>query len=301
MTGEGGARLKALIAVAAWGGSFPAIKVALADVSLTTLIWLRFGSGVLALFLLIIVRKRARFLPFKEAFLFAALGFLGIFFHNAIQAFALKTVSAGMSGLIIATNPIAIAALGALILGERIDRGTVGGILLAAIGVLVILARGDPAFLLLRGFSTGELLMIFSVFTWGLFTVFSRKALQRTPPELAMIYALSFGWLYSTVPFLYCGGVAELPAISAAAWINILFLGVLCSGLAYFLWYDALRVLPASEVGVFLYINPVVAVILSAAFLGEAVTPSMILGGALVFLGVWFVNTRQRRSRKAAE
>ncbi|MGI6253111.1 MAG: DMT family transporter [Aminivibrio sp.] len=301
MTGEGGARLKALIAVAAWGGSFPAIKVALAEVSLTTLIWLRFGSGVLALFLIIIARKKGRFLPFKEAFLFAALGFLGIFFHNAIQAFALKTVSAGMSGLIIATNPIAIAALGALILGERIDRGTVGGILLAAIGVLVILARGDPSFLLLRGFSTGELLMIFSVFTWGLFTVISRKALQRTPPELAMIYALSFGWFYSTVPFLYCGGVAELPAISAAAWMNILFLGVFCSGLAYFLWYDALRVLPASEVGVFLYINPVVAVILSAAFLGEAVTPSMILGGALVFLGVWFVNTRQRRSRITAE
>lgn len=295
MTREGRARLKALLAVSAWGGSFPAIKVALAEVSFTTLIWIRFGSGVITLLLLLFIRKKGKFLPLREAALFAGLGFLGIFFHNAIQAYALKTVSAGMSGLIIATNPIAIAAMGALILGERLDRKTMGGILLAAVGVLVILAKGDPGTFLLKGFSAGELIMVFSVFTWALFTVFSRRALQRTPSDLAMTYALSFGWLFSTVPFLWFGGPSELPVLSSAAWVNILFLGVLCSALAYLFWYDALLVLPASEAGVFMYINPVVAVLLSAIFLGETISPSMIAGGALVFAGVWFVNARQKR------
>lgn len=298
MTGEGRARLKALFAVVAWGGSFPAIKAALAEVSFTTLIWLRFGSGVVTLLLLLLFRKRARFLPLRDAALFAALGFLGIFFHNTIQAYALKSVSAGMSGLIIAANPIAIAALGALILGERLDGKTTGGILLAAVGVLVILSKGDPGTLFLKGFNAGELIMIFSVFTWGLFTVLSRRALRRTPPDLGMTYALSFGWFFSTVPFYFGGGPAELPGISAAAWINILFLGVLCSAISYLFWYDALLVLPASEAGVFLYINPVVAVILSAAFLGEAITFSMVCGGALVFAGVWFVNARQKRPQQ---
>jgi drug/metabolite transporter (DMT)-like permease len=88
----------------------------------------------------------------------------------------------------------------------------------------------------------------------------------------------------------------EIPSISAGAWANILFLGVCCSALAYLFWYDALRELPASEAGVFLYINPVVAVLLSAAFLGETVTLSMIAGGVLVFTGVWFVNTKKRPS-----
>ncbi len=298
MTVEGRARLKALFAVVAWGGSFPAIKAALAEVSFTTLIWLRFGSGVVTLLLLLLFRKRARFLPLRDAALFAALGFLGIFFHNTIQAYALKSVSAGMSGLIIAANPIAIAALGALILGERPDIKTVGGILLAALGVLVILARGDPGTFLLKGFNIGEMIMVFSVFNWGFFTVLSRKALRRTPPDLGMTYALFFSWLFAAIPFFFCEGPGELPGISAAAWVNILFLGVLCSALAYLFWYDAIIVLPASEAGVFMYINPVVAVVLSAAFLGEAITFSMVCGGALVFAGVWFVNARQKRPQQ---
>ena len=138
--------------------------------------------------------------------------------------------------------------------------------------------------------------MVVSVFSWGLFSVFSRKALRQTSPELGMAYALSFGWLFSTLPFLFSGGASEIPSISAGSWANILFLGVCCSALAYLFWYDALRELPASEAGVFLYINPVVAVLLSAAFLGETVTLSMIAGGVLVFTGVWFVNTKKRPS-----
>lgn len=65
------ARLKALIAVIAWGGSLPAIKVAVSEVSFTTLIWLRFGSGVLALALFLAFRKRLSLLSWREAGIFA--------------------------------------------------------------------------------------------------------------------------------------------------------------------------------------------------------------------------------------
>ncbi len=174
MTPASVARLKALIAVVVWGASLPSVKVAVAEVSLPTLIWLRFGSGVVALLLFLAARRRLRFLPLREAFTFAALGFLGVFFHNSIQAYALRTVSAGMSGLIIAANPIVIAVLGTLILSERLDRAKIAGIFLAACGVLVIISHGDFSILLSRNYSFGEFLMVFSVFSWALFSVFSR-------------------------------------------------------------------------------------------------------------------------------
>lgn len=294
MTPASVARLKALIAVVVWGASFPAAKVVVSEVSFPTLIWLRFGSGVIVLLLFLMVRKKLRLLPLREAVVFAALGFLGVFLHNSIQAYALQTVSAGMSGLIIAANPIVIALLGSLILHERLTGAAIAGILLAACGVLVIISRGDFSILLQRDFSVGELLIVFSVFTWALFSVLSRKALRRTSPELGMAYALTFGWIFSTIPFILTRGVAEIPTISALIWANILFLGIFCSALAYLFWYDALQALQASEVGVFLYINPVVAVIISALFLGETVTFSMLSGGALVFFGVWCVNNLSR-------
>jgi RarD protein len=289
------ARLKALIAVIMWGGSLPSVKVAVAEVSLSTLVWLRFGSGLIALLLFLVVRRRLRILPLREAAVFAALGFLGVFFHNSIQAYALKTVSAGMSGLIVAANPIVIAVLGSLILSERLDRIKIAGILLAACGVLVIISRGDLSVLLSGNYSFSELVMVFSVFSWAFFSVLSRKALQQTSPDIGMTYALFFGWIFASVPFLVSGGTGEIAAVSAMAWGNILFLGIFCSALAYLFWYDALQLLPASEVGVFLYVNPVVAVVISAIFLGEPVTLSMIVGGALVFSGVWCVNQLSRR------
>ncbi len=301
MTPASLARIKALIAVIVWGASLPSAKVAVAEVSFTTLIWLRLFSGVVALLLFLAVRRRLHPLPLREAARFAALGFLGIFFHNSIQAYALKTVSAGMSGLIIAANPIAMAILGSLILSERLDKTKIAGIFLAACGVLVIISRGNLSILFERNYSFGELVMVFSVFSWGFFSVLSRKALQRTSPDLGMTYALTFGWLFATIPFLMAGGPAEVQAVSTKAWANILFLGVFCSALAYLFWYDALQALPASEAGVFLYVNPVVAVLISALFLGESVTPSMLLGGAMVFSGVWCVNqlaNRMQNGRK---
>lgn len=294
MTSSTAARLKALVAVTVWGASFPSAKVAVEEVSFTTLICLRFGTGLLVLAPFLAMRRKLRLLPLREAATFAALGFLGLFFHNSIQAYALQTVSAGMSGLIIAANPIAIALLGSLLLSEPLDRGKIAGILLAACGVLVIISRGKFSVFLQRDFSFGELVMVASVFSWGFFSVLSRKALQQTPPELGMTCALTFGWLFSIIPFLVNGGLAELPTVSAKAWANILFLGIFCSALAYLFWYDALQVLPASEAGVFLYVNPVIAVIISALFLGEPVTASMLFGGAMVFSGVWCVNNLSR-------
>ncbi len=294
MSSSASARLKALFAVILWGGSIPSTKVAISQASVPTVLWLRFGIAVLVLFTFLALRKKLRLLSLRETLIFATLGFIGVFFHNSIQGAALQSLSAGMSGLIIAANPIAIALLGALILGERLNRKTIAGILLAALGVLVIMSKGSLSTFSGRGIARGEIFMVFSVFSWGLFSVLSRKALQNREPALAMGYVLLFGWLYSTIPFFWTEGYREIPSIAASGWGNILFLGVFCSAAAYLFWYDALRELQASEVGVFLYVNPVVAVTLSALFLGELLTPSMIAGGALVFLGVWFVNRRRR-------
>jgi len=67
------------------------------------------------------------------------------------------------------------------------------------------------------------------------------------------------------------------------------FLGLFCSGLAYISWYGALKIIPASQVGVLLYLEPVVAVVVAAALLGEPVLCGSLLGGGLILLGVWVV------------
>jgi drug/metabolite transporter (DMT)-like permease len=73
-------------------------------------------------------------------------------------------------------------------------------------------------------------------------------------------------------------------------WIGILFLGIFCSGLAYIAWYDALQALSAAQTGVFLYIEPLVAVVVAFFVLGETITRVSLVGGAVILFGVWLVN-----------
>jgi drug/metabolite transporter (DMT)-like permease len=60
--------------------------------------------------------------------------------------------------------------------------------------------------------------------------------------------------------------------------------------MAYIFWYDALKVLPVAQVGTYLYIEPVVTVIVSFFLLSEKITPPGVLGGVVILLGVWLVN-----------
>ncbi|GAH53739.1 unnamed protein product, partial [marine sediment metagenome] len=55
-------------------------------------------------------------------------------------------------------------------------------------------------------------------------------------------------------------------------------------------WYDALNIIPTSQVGAFLYIEPIVAVLVAAAILGEPILLASLLGGVIILVGVWLVN-----------
>ena len=84
--------------------------------------------------------------------------------------------------------------------------------------------------------------------------------------------------------------MGEIPQLTSAGWISILFLGIFGSGLAYIAWYDALKVLPASQLGVFIYIEPLVTMIVAAILLSEVVNAASITGGAITILGIYLVN-----------
>ncbi len=70
----------------------------------------------------------------------------------------------------------------------------------------------------------------------------------------------------------------------------MIFLGIFCSGLAYIAWYDALQALSTANTGVFLYIEPLIAMVVAFFMLGEAITVVSVFGGGVILFGVWLVN-----------
>jgi drug/metabolite transporter (DMT)-like permease len=282
---------KATFAVVVWGASFIATKIALRDVAPVTVIWLRFGIGVVILGVIMLAREKASLPSLRDLAYFSLLGFLGITFHQWLQVTGLVTARATTTAWIITTIPIFIAILGRVVLNERLGWDRIGGIALACVGVLLVVSRGNvESILRCQIGSTGDLLVFLSAPNWAVFSILSRKALQRHPATQMMFYVMAFGWVFTSVWLTASGNFGEVFHISSGGWISVLFLGVLCSGFAYIFWYDALKVLTASQLGSLLYIEPLVAVVVAAFLLAEPIFLAAILGGALILAGVWLVN-----------
>ena len=285
--------LEALFAVIVWGASFIATKVSLRDVSPITVVWLRFGMGVIILGITVTVRRQFAIPKRREWLYFALLGFLGITFHQWMQSTALQTSRASTTAWLVATTPVFMALLGWLVLKEKLSWLQVGGILLATLGVLLVVSDGDPAAISFKQFGApGDILVLISSVNWAVFSALSRRGLETHPPARMMFYVMTLGWLFSSILFFTGPGVREIPQLTFNGWLGVAFLGVFCSGLAYIAWYDALQALPTAQLGAFLYLEPPVAVIVAALILVEPVTWAAMFGGGIILFGVWMVNKK---------
>jgi drug/metabolite transporter (DMT)-like permease len=285
---------EAIFAVLVWGASFVATKVALRYTSPDVVVWLRFTIGVVILGIAVISGRKFLLPDKKDWLYFALLGFLGITFHQWLQSTGLVTSQATTTGWIVASMPVFMALLGWLFLKERLIWLQVGGILLSLFGVLLVVTRGDLLLLVSGKFgSIGDLLILISAPNWAVFSVLSRKGLRKYPAVLMMFYVMAFGWLFSSIIFLFQGGFSQIGQIAWDGWAGIAFLGIFCSGLAYIFWYAALQALSVAQTGAFLYLEPVVTVIVAALILGESLYAATLLGGGLILVGVWMVNRKR--------
>jgi drug/metabolite transporter (DMT)-like permease len=284
---------KVLFSVIVWGASFIATKVALKEISPATVVWLRFGIGVLILGLAARWRGQLALPKRKDIPYFALLGAIGIAFHQWLQSTALVTAQASTTAWIVATTPIFMALLGWLVLREKLTRLQVFGIALAAAGVLLVVSKGDLASLEVGQFGTpGDFLILISALNWAVFSTLSRRGLKEHPAGQMMLYVMGFGWLFSSVLFFTGPGLSEISQLTLDGWLGIAFLGIACSGLAYIFWYDGLQAIPASQVGAFLYLEPLVAVVVASAILQEPILLASLIGGGIILLGVWLVNRK---------
>ena len=283
--------LEATFAVAVWGASFIATKVVLRDISPVTIVWTRFAMGVVILGVAVAARKQFALLNRNEWLYFSLLGFLGITFHQWLQSNALQTSEASTTAWIVATTPVFMALLGWIALKETLGWVKIVGILLAFIGVLVIVYDGDLSAISLRSFGKpGDILILISAINWTVFSVLSRSGLKKHPATFMMFYVMVLGWLFTSILFFATQNVSDIQNLTVSGWLGLAFLGIFCSGLAYIAWYDALQTLGTAETGVFLYIEPLVTVIVAFFVLSEDITLASLIGGGVIILGVWLVN-----------
>ncbi|MBK7631721.1 MAG: DMT family transporter [Ignavibacteriales bacterium] len=277
-----------LFAIIFWGASFIATKFLLNELTPETIISMRLILAIFLLLSIALMQKRNFAINLKSHSYIFILALIAVF-HLWIQVTGLKYTTASNTGWIIGTAPIFMALLGLIFFKEKINLIKVTGIVIATIGLLLLVGKGSLTNIDLIK-NRGDLLVLSSAFTWGIYSMVNKKISLTYSPLMTILY-LFIMMAIIIIPFTVSDATMKsVINLSSVGWIAILFLGLLCSGVAYVIWAYALREMESAKVGAYLYFEPFVTVITAWIFLKEDITPLMILSGLIITAGVFLVN-----------
>ncbi len=280
-----------------WGASFAAAKVGMYELAPLNLVVLRFFIAAAVFAGILAVRREKASIERRDVPRFVLLGFLTITSYFYIQYTALTYTTTVNAALIVATIPVWTALFGAAIGWERVSPAGATGILVALGGVALIISGGrGGAALLSSATLPGDLLILVNALTWAGITLYGRELLQKYPPFTAMAWIHIYGTLL-LVPFAFVATplvpvplAGQLGGITWPTVASALFLALLCSVYAYFVWYLGVAKLGAVRTASFSYFNPLFAAIIGVLLMGETLSGYVVTGGAIVLAGVYVTN-----------
>jgi drug/metabolite transporter (DMT)-like permease len=280
-----------LLAVLFWGFSYIAIKVVLTELEPVEMISARFLMASITLGAIILAKREKFAVQEMRGKLVIASGI--VFLHFWVMATGMKETSASNTAWILTSAPIFIAALSWVYLKEPFNLAQWLGLGLACVGMMALVFNGDPANLgWIR--SRGDLIVLGSCVTWALYTVGAREITAKVNPLVATFWMVTIAGIVFVPYTLLTSGVHKYVALKTMTGISLVFLGVFCLALAFWLWSEGLKRQSAAEVGVYLYIEPIFTMIGAWLLLKEPITIWLLIGAVLISLGV-FVSERYGR------
>jgi drug/metabolite transporter (DMT)-like permease len=269
-----------------WGSTYLAIRVAVNDMPFLAFAGVRFfAAGGL---ILIVARLKGWAFPSTvtdyKTLVFA--GVMLLFISNGLICWAEMWIESSMAALLVASVPLFMALIELIVPGEqRIGRLGWVGLVIGFIGVAFLVSPH----LSLEGRTFPAMMAALAAsLNWAIASIY----LKRRTVSGSMMPNVGIQMFTAGIAFLvaasFSGGISLAGASNSgiAALLYLIFIG---SILAYSAFYYMLKALPAAKAGTYAYVNPIVAVILGALILKEAVTTQNIIAASIILGGVILV------------
>lgn len=281
----------ALITVICWGCSFIASKVLMEGAAMTPVEVYVYRFFIAYLMMLALTFKHIRSNSWKDEFQFALCGICSGTLYFLMENYALIYTTAGNVSLISSISPIFTAILLAAIYKTKMRRGEILGSSVAFIGVaLVILSEPISKGLGMEIHPIGDVLALSCALSWAVYSI----AIKRLIPIYNTFFLtrkLFFYGLITSIPLLFIQNeplhLKVLFDFSQPIYLlNLLFLAVMCSSMAYLLWNESMKIIGPLATNNYLYFQPPVTMIVGSLLLSETIYPFGYVGCVLVLLGL---------------
>ncbi len=275
--------LSGLAAAAIWGGMYVVSKVVLDVIPPFTLLVIRLILGFIALAL--VIQLRGGFTTRKSQFWkFFGVGAVGYGVSLGFQFVGTRLSTAANGSLVTSATPALVLPFAFFLLNEPITRRRLIAIQIASLGVVAVI---DPRTAQLSSsLFMGNLSLLGAAVTWALYSVLVRKVSSNADMLQASAIML-LGGLPVAVPISAWELTTQsVGTITPGIIGGILFLGIISTAIAMFLWNYAFSELPAAVASLTFFAQPVVGTLLGWFFLNEKITPLFILGGVMIGVGI---------------
>lgn len=278
-----------IIANIIWGAASPIFKWSLTNIQPFTLAFLRFSLGSIILFPFC---ARNLIIKPKDILKVVAVGVTGIGINIPFFFLGLKLAPSVNAPIIASSGPIFLMLGSILFLHEKPKKRVILGTIVSLLGVMAIILR---PFLEsnLDGAILGNIFFLIATLAGVGHAIIVKQVLKYYPALTVTFWSFVVGSLIF-LPFLIAE-IADPYALSVLdhrGIIGIIFGVVFCSTIAYFFYSWGIQKIEAHQVGIFTYIDPVVAILIAVPLLGEVITFTYILGSSLVFLGIFIAEGR---------
>lgn len=266
-----------------WGATFVSTKVLLNYFQPVEILFIRMLLAVIALF--VIDPHPLRLGDRRRELAFAGAGLTGLVLYFLLENTALTMTYASNVGIIVACAPFFVAVMVGIFFKEKQGKNFYIGFVIAIAGVIMVSVSGKQSFHLNP---LGDFLAFLAMISWGAYSAIVKKISEWDYPIVAVTRRIYFYGVILLLPvLLYEEDGWNLNAFREPTVIaNLLFLGLCASALGFFLWNLATGWIGAVKTSLYIYVSPIVTVVLSMFVLHEKMTVFSVIGSVCILIGL---------------
>lgn len=274
--------ITALLCITIWSSILISTKLLLKGLQPIDLLFWRFLIGYVSLWM--IRPHKMKVQNWKDEFLFAVCGLTGVNLYFMFQNTALTITAASDVSIIICVAPMITALLSQIVHRKKdLTKYFYIGFVIAIIGIILV-CESDSAG---TASMTGDLITGLAAVSWGIYSIVGEKLSRKGYDTIASTRRFFFYGIITMLPIMIWQPLTPIgDMLKPAIWVNLIYMGVGASAIAYMLWNISAERIGVVKTNVYLYLLPVFTIAFSAIALNEKITIAIVGGAVLTVLGM---------------